>query len=136
MTAELALQKALYDRLLSETGVTSLVPATNIRDRSQRPVINPSIIIGEMTARDDGDAISRNRVHVYADLHVWKKEEGTTGVKAVGGAIRAAVKRGRLLLDAGFHCVDAFVSGVRVLRDPDGETAHAVVTVEAIVQEL
>jgi hypothetical protein len=136
MSAEVALQKGIRARLVGDTAVTSLVPAASVLDRNERPAPDPSIIIGETTSRDDGDTIARDRVHVFADLHVWKREPSTAGVKTVAGAIRASIKRSRLPLDAGFHCVDAFVASTRVLRDPDGLTSHAVVTVEAIVQEV
>jgi len=83
---------------------------------------------------DDGDSIARDRVRVVMDVHVWQKEPSTAGAKAIAGAIEAAL-RTRLALDDGFHCGDVRVARCRFLRDPDGETAHAVVTVEAIVQE-
>jgi len=51
-------------------------------------------------------------------------------------AIRAAVAVGRLDLGTGFHCADLRVSSMRQMRDPDGETSHGVVTVEALVKEL
>lgn len=136
MTPELTLQKAVRERLISSAGVVALVPADNILDRNQRPNPDPSIILGEGQSVDDGDSISRTLTRIYMDLHLWKKELSTQGVKALAGAIRSTINGGRLKLDPGFHCVDCRVSSMRFLRDPDGETSHGVVTVEAKVQEL
>ncbi|HCO54687.1 MAG TPA: DUF3168 domain-containing protein, partial [Pelagibacterium sp.] len=47
MSAALAMQKALRDRLIGTVAVTDLVPATSILDRNARPTPDPSIIIGE-----------------------------------------------------------------------------------------
>lgn len=135
MTPELAVQKALRARLIGSTEVVALVPAASILDRHARPNPDPSIIIGEGQSIDAGDTLARDVVRVIFDLHVWKREPSTTGAKAIAGAIRAAIRSGKPSLDAGFHLVDWRVSSARFLRDPDGETSHAVVTVEAVVQE-
>ncbi len=135
MSPETIVQKAIVARLVISPAVTDLVPVRSILDRNQRPVPNPSIVIGEGLSRDEGNSIKRSLTRVYSELHVWKKEESLTGVKQIAGEIRTALKQSRLALDAGFHCVDAFVSATRFMRDPDGVTSHAVVTVETIVEE-
>jgi hypothetical protein len=136
VTPELALQKGIRARLIMTTAVTDLVPASSILDRNERPAPDPSIVIGEGQSVDEGDSIARNRVTIYADLHVWKKEVSLAGVKLIAGEIRKAIRGGRLVMDAGFHCVDAYVNSARFLRDPDGETSHGVVTVKAMVEEV
>lgn len=136
MSPEIALQKAIRARLVGTPAVTGLVAAASILDTNARPAPDPSIIIGEGQAVDEGDSISRTLTRVYLDLHVWKKEPSTAGVKAIAGAIRAAVKAGKLSAVDGFHFVDCYVQTVRFLRDPDGETSHGIVTVNAKVQEL
>ncbi|MXN48806.1 DUF3168 domain-containing protein [Shinella kummerowiae] len=136
MTPELALQKAVRARLIAETSVISLVPAASILDRNERPAPSPSIVIGEGQSVDEGNSIGRTLTRVYMDLHIWKREPSTEGVKAIAGAIRTAIQKANLPLDPGFHCVDCHVQTVRSLRDPDGETSHAIVTVKALVQEV
>lgn len=64
-----------------------------------------------------------------------EKEASLAGVKAIAGAIRVAIRAGRAALDAGFELIDWRVSTTRFLRDPDGETAHGVVTIELFVRE-
>lgn len=136
MSIELAVQIAIRSRLITTAEVTALVPQKNILDRSARPIIDPSIIIGEGHMMDEGNSIGRDRVRVYSTLHVWKREGSLAGVKSIAWAIRGAVRQGRLELGPVLHCADCLVSSHRYLRDPDGETSHAVVTVETLVQEL
>lgn len=136
MTPEIALQTAVRMRLVEWAALAAMVPALSILDRNERPAPDPSIIIGEGQSRDEGDSMARDRTTVFLDLHVWKKEPSTEGVKAIGGEIRKAIHSRRLDLTTGFHCVDCHVDGTRWLRDPDGETSHGVVTLMAIVKEL
>lgn len=133
---ERAVQVAIRARLVATPAVVALVPAASILDRNQRPVPSPSIVLGESQAVDEGDSIARNRARVYHILHVWKREPSLEGVKVICAAIRRAIHAGRLDFGAGFHCADVRVSSMRQMRDPDGETSHGVVTVEALVEDL
>lgn len=135
MTPELALQKALRSRLSSSGDVVALVPAASILDRSERPNPRPSIIIGEGQSVDEGESIARTLARIYTDLHIWVEEPSTEISKRISGAVRKAIHSANLQLDTGFHCADCRVRGSRFLRDPDGKTSHAVVTVDALVQE-
>lgn len=134
MTPELALQKSVRARLV--LSLASLVPASSILDRNERPAPDPAIIIGEGQSVDENDSIDRKLTRIYLDLHVWKREPSTEGVKEIAGAIRSAIKQAKLASSNGFHFVECYTRSVRFLRDPDGETSHAVVTLSAKVQEL
>lgn len=131
-----AVQKAIRTRLIGTSAVTSLVPATSVLDRNERPAPDPSIILGEDQVVDTGTVIDRSLSRVHSTLHVWKKEGGLAGVKAIASAVRDAIRQGRLSLDTGLQCADCRVSDMRFLRDPDGVTAHGVVTVETLVREV
>lgn len=135
MSADHALQTAIRLRLVATPAVTALVPASSILDTNQRPAPVPSIILGEGQSLE-GDRLDRRDQRVVMNLHVWKREPGLAGVKAIAGAIRAALHAGRLPPTEGVHFADCRVSSMRYLRDPDGETAHGVVTVEALVCEV
>lgn len=133
MSADHALQTAIRLRLAATPAVTALVPAASILDVNQRPAPVPSIIIGEGQSME-GDQVDRRDQRVIMDLHIWKQEPGLGGVKDIAGAIRTAIHSARLS-PVGWHCGDCRVSSMRFLRDPDGETAHGVVTVEALMVE-
>lgn len=132
MSEDLAVQKAIRARLVASPTVTALVPAAAILDRNQRPAPDPSIILGESQEVDEGTSLQRDRTRIYHTLHIWKREPSLTGVKAICGAVRAALKADRLELD-GYHCADWHVSSGRCLRDPDGETSHGVMVVNVLV---
>ena len=135
MSVSLALQIALRERLISTAAVTALVPAASILDRNQRPAPLPSIILGESQALEIGRDTDRKRTRVIHTVHVWNREPGLAGVQEIAGNMREALNWQRLQLAAPYQCVTARVSSIRALRDPDGETAHAVVTVEALINE-
>ncbi|KQU81286.1 hypothetical protein ASD00_35215 [Ensifer sp. Root31] len=134
MSVETAVQVGIRSRLIATAGVTALVPAGNILDRSQRPIIDPSIILGEGFSLEGGDTIARNRFTVVSTLHLWKKEPSLSGVRAIAWAIRSAIRPARLELGPDFHCADCRVSSVRYVRDPDGETSHGILTIETLAE--
>ncbi|WP_127113057.1 DUF3168 domain-containing protein [Shimia sediminis] len=134
MSVDLVVQKAIRARLVATQAVTDLVPAVSILDRNQRPAPNPSIILGESQMVDE-DAMHGNRTRVYHTIHIWKREASLEGVKRIAGAVRNALHWSSFDLDTGYHAVNWHVSNIRPLRDPDGETSHAIVTVEVLVSE-
>lgn len=136
MSADLAVQKAIRLRLVSTPGVTALVSAEAILDRNARPAPDPSVIIGESQCVDEG-RLDRATSRVYATMHIWRKEPGLVGVKGIAEAVRKALTAAKLFPGGtNFHFGDTYVTGVRFMRDPDGETAHGVLTVEVLVSEV
>lgn len=134
MSPSLAVQIAVRSRLVATPAVTSLVMAASILDRNAHPNPDPSIILGEDHEVDE-NRIARNVVRVYSTIHVWKREPALVGVKAIAGAIRTALQA-TMATTNGWRFADCYVSNTRFLRDPDGETAHGVVTVESLVSEV
>jgi hypothetical protein len=135
-----AVQKALRARLIGNVGVTALVPATSILDTNQRPAPNPSIIMGEdQVVAAPEVMLDRSFVRVYPTLHIWNKEQSTAGVKAISNAIRRAIgvnRTARLDLgDPDFVCSDLTIEQARFMRDPDGETSHGIMVLNALVQQ-
>ena len=136
MSATLALQIALRERLTSATAVTDLVPADAILDRNQRPAPLPSVILGEGQTVEEGSDKERRRLRIYHTVHVWNREPGLAGVQEIASNIREALNWKRLQLQAPWNAVTARVSSIRAMRDPDGETAHAVITIAALISEV
>lgn len=132
---ERAVQVAIRSRLVATPAVVALVPAGAILDANQRPAPSPSIMLGESQLVDEGTSISRRIARVYHTVHIWKREPSLEGVKVICGEIRAAIHAGRLDLGPDLHCIDALVSSMRQIRDPDGETSHGIVMIEVLVQE-
>ena len=135
MGVDLAVQRAIRARLVGSAEVTALVPAMSIVDSHQRPAPRPGIVLGESQLRDEGTSLQRAHTRVWHTLHVWKREPSLEGVKAISAAVRGALRGDRLSLGNGCHLANLRVSGGRSMRDPDGETSHAVLTVECLVVE-
>ena len=133
-TLPLVIQKAIRATLVADAGITALVPATSVLDTNARPTPSPSIILGEDQIVDEGQKLARDVLTVNSTLHIWQKEPGLVGVKGIAGEIAMTIRAGRAALDAGFQLIDWRVSMTRFLRDPDGETAHGVVTIESMVR--
>ena len=134
MSPELAVQTALRLRLVASEGVTDLVHVTSIVDSNARPVVDPCILIGEDISRDDG-RLSRSVVRVWSTIHIFRKEAGTAGVKAIASAIRDAIHSERLAPLNGWHFADSYVESARFVRDPDNLTAHGIVVVETVAAD-
>lgn len=135
MSADLEVQKALRARLVASEAVLALVPASNILDTNQRPAPRPAIILGESQSVDTGTSIQRTHTRIYHTMHLWAREPSLERSKAIAGAVRSEMRKGRLALPEGLHCADLMVTGARFMRDPDGEHSHGVVTLEILVSE-
>lgn len=135
MSADLASQKGLRNRLIGAPAVLALVPAANIIDRHTRPVPLPSIILGETQEIEDTAAVQGNRSTIVHTVHVWVAEPSTEGAKRVAAAMFAALKGPRLQLDAPYSCAGLWTYATRFLRDPRGDLSHGILTVEMLVQD-
>jgi hypothetical protein len=129
----LALQKLIRGHLSGNAAVTALVPAENIFDRSGTPEIFPCILIGDGYT-NHADLIESFHENTFADVHVWTEEPGLAEAKAIAAAVRGALRSGPWAVD-GHRCINLRVSRTRFLRDHDGGFAHAIVSIEAILQE-
>lgn len=128
------LQSAIVARLRATPAVVALCPAANIFDRSKRPEVPISIVLGEDQIVFEGLTYSENHVSVFTTLHLWNQAQDFATLKNLADAIRSAM-RPRLIL-SGASIVRTAFSGARFLRDPGGEYVHAVVTFESLIEEV
>lgn len=136
MSPDWELQKAIRTRLIGTPAIIALVPAASILDRHERPAPRPSIILGQSQVIDEGTSLQRGHHRVYHDIHVWVKEPSTEGAKAICWEVRQALQASRLPMPDGLHLADLRVESQRLLRDPDTESSHGVLTVNALVVEI
>jgi hypothetical protein len=129
----LALQTAIYERLVADADVLALVDAANIRDGATRPDHFPSIIVGDGQTLLEGDQYAGwLNVTAHLDLHIWTFEEGLTGAKGIAGTVwRSLMPK---LAVPGWQLTNGHhVEGIRYLRDPSQSHGHAVVSVSAFM---
>ena len=126
MSASLAFQQAARGILVANSDVTALVPAANILDANYEPECFPRLQIGEDQELPADDVVNR-----YTDLnstfHIWTREPGLENAKAIAGAVRKAL----VLTSWTQGCyvgIRTMFASARYLRDPDGQTAHGVIT--------
>ena len=124
LAAQAAIRAALVD--------AAPVPAGNILDRNTRPEITPLINIGDGYTVD-ASAQCINAWEVYSDVHCWTKEAGLAQVKAIAGAVQRALRG--LDVERDGYALSIMAQDCRFFRDPDGEHAHAVVSVSLAVEE-
>lgn len=133
MSPALALQTMIRTRLVADAGVLALVSADAIADQSGRPVELPSIVIGEDQELPLGTAC-RHSTRVVSTIHVWTEGADTLDAKQITDAMRRALRTGPWNAE-GHIVMDLRYAGARFLRDPDGDVAHAIVSLEAYMLE-
>jgi hypothetical protein len=130
----LALQDAIVTALKADPGLTALVGG-RVYDRVPTNATMPYISLGMIqtmplhaTCLEGGEA--------FITLDGWANT-ATSGpeAKQIGAAICAALDDAELVLN-GQHLVELTVDGTQYLRDPDGITSHAVVTLHALTDPL
>jgi hypothetical protein len=128
----LALQKALRQRLTTFPAVTALVPAANVIDSHEAPEAFPAIVLGTdyVTAADL--TWEHDHLDVVMTLHVWDRDPGLVGVKAIAEAIGSAIAEPLIV---GGARVSVWFGSARFLRvKGDPAAAHAVVTLETTMR--
>lgn len=107
------------------------------RVHDQVPVspVFPYVTIGDEQIIDDSDQCG-SAWELIADVHCWSRPN--TGSKAEVKAIAAACVTALAAITSvsGFHLTSVQHETTRVLRDADGKTEHAVVSMRFFVSEI
>ena len=129
----LELQAAIRARLIASPDLLALVPDGHVLDTSGRPEVMPAVLIGE------GQTVYRRfDCTVFATLHVWFQELGTTSAKqaasAIVEALRIDAQRDGVLSLPHWTVLDMQADRVQIVRDPHGPYSHGIVSVAAIMK--
>lgn len=132
---ELELQKAIVDRLKADSAVTALVNG-RIYDDVPAGVPFPYVNIGPVdSVADDADCITGLIVAQQVDCWSRYANGGTVEAKKIVDAVRAALHDQEALMPLPTNgMVFLECRNARVNRDPDGLTAHGILSFEASVQ--
>jgi hypothetical protein len=125
----LAIQQAYVARLVAEvTGV-----AGRVHDRAPPNVQFPFLQIGDIEVVEDG-AECIDATECTITLHIWSRGIGRVQSRELAGAVRAALHEWiPNLTPEGFRCVEHMHRDTRQMADPDGETAHGILTFRILV---
>lgn len=122
---DVAFQKSLFTALSGDATLTTLLGGGMVHDSVPKEPVFPYVRIGE------DDAVDRSTsCHVIDEItstvHVFSREPGRVQAKAVARQVRRVMDAGFAV--AGFTLKVRGRATLRVFTDPDGLTAHAVVT--------
>jgi Protein of unknown function (DUF3168) len=139
LSAGLALQKMMVARLKADSGVSALVGA-RIYDAVPQGVAFPFIEISSLQEIDDGSAGLVQSVEVFVDLNIWTRPEGgpsSVQAQAVAEAVKQSLHIPSALPDLADGWALSLIErrSTRLLGDPDGATARAVVTLRALIDK-
>lgn len=134
MSVEAELQKYIYDALTGDAAVMALVDGVYDRVPASPYGANQTYVSfgPHELLEDDADCIQSDQHTVQVD--VWSEAVGQVACKRAGAAIRGVLHdRAVAMTTSALAMME--VRSVRYLRDPDGLTSHAVITVTAMVEE-
>ena len=128
MNAELEVQKAIFDKLSTDTALSALV--AGVYDAVPQPADSgsdlqfPYVTIGEDTALDWDTDTSVGKGATLT-IHSWSRYRGRTEVKQIQGAIYEALHLSNLSV-FGYTTVLCLSEFSESMLDPDGLTRHGV----------
>lgn len=128
------LQKAVYDLLIGDAGVSALVQGRVFDRVPESGDVLPNITFGPADEIEaDADCIDIADHSLQID--VWSSYQGGfRECKEITFAVRRALHH--VTVDLATHAlIDMRVVQVRHFRDPDGITSHGVVAIEAMIEE-
>jgi hypothetical protein len=136
----LPLVKAINAHLRATVAVTELVSTykssgPSIFDQAPADVVKPFVSTGPIQMLPEfGDCIDGAQATIQLDAYAANNTPGvapTVRARQLGAAIAAALDENVLDLDPPLGMVMMEVDAVQYLREPDGITAHAIVTLTA-----
>lgn len=127
------LQTAVFDRLVADAGLHALV-ADRIYDNVPEAPTYPYVSFGPSDYYPDDSECIQSRVETL-QIDCWARAQGK---KRPARELADAVKKALHQYEVEFPThglVEMEVIAVRVIGDPDGITAHGIVTLQAIIEE-
>lgn len=133
MSASRELQGAIYDALVADAGAGALV-GDRIYDGVPSNNAFPYVSFGpSQEITDDAECIDGEEHFIQID--VWARDQARMGpCKDICAAVKAALHEVTLNLPSPYALAFIRVTGTRTMLDPDGITAHGIITVQAAVE--
>jgi hypothetical protein len=128
------LQKAVYETLVADSTLTSLLGGTAIHDHVPQGAAFPYVVLDQTRVADWSTGTEAGAEHQLT-LHVWSRYRGKAESYAIADIIRELLDDTPLLL-AENHLVNLRHQFSDLKRDPDGETWHAALRFRAVTEPL
>ncbi|MDO8838512.1 MAG: DUF3168 domain-containing protein [Parvibaculum sp.] len=132
MSADLALQKAVYAALAADAALAALV-AARIYDNPPDDVGLPYLTLGESETRDWSTGESRGAEHLLS-LHAFSRRGGRAEAKEILAAVGARLHDAALTLE-GHALVNLRLRDSETRREADGTTWRGTIRFRAVTEE-
>jgi hypothetical protein len=125
----LQMQKAIvawikHDPVIDGVPIYDAVPGN-----AQKPYISFGLF---QALPEHGDCLDGGEIFITLDC--WAAGPDTVAVKQLGAAVARSLDRAPIVLDYPQRMVEMSVEQIQYMRDPDGITAHASITVHAFTE--
>lgn len=135
--ATIALQEAITIRLKTDPGVAAIV-GDRVYDAVAPNAVKPYLSFGPIESRTQSADLYEGS-EVVMQIDGWSgggsgDALGSLVSKQLGAAVRAALHDEELSLADGQRLVLLQIDSLRYLRDADGITEHAVITLTALTE--
>lgn len=128
----LQLQSAVWAWLHNDSAVQAITGG-RIYDSIPDKPIKPYLSFGPFQLLPEhGDCLDGGEAFLTIDG--WANGPSTVEVKQLGAAVALALDRAPINLQDGQRLVEMSIEQIQYMRDPDGITAHAVITVHAFTE--
>lgn len=129
-----ALQKAVFEALSGDAGLTALIGSGKIYDDVPRNAEFPYVTFGLSQQRDWATGTEEGHEHSFS-LHVWSRENGRKEVHETMGKLRAVLHDAALMLD-GFRLINLRYEFSEARRETDGDTYRGLVRFRATTEPI
>lgn len=127
-----ALQKAVFEALTGDVGVTTLLGGAKVFDDVPRDTDFPYVTFGQSVERDWSTGNDEGGEHLVT-LHVWSRFNGRREVADISDAVRRVLHDAELAV-SGNNLVNLRHEFSDARREPDGETYRAFVRFRAVTE--
>lgn len=129
-----SLQQAVYEALVNDAALTSLLGGARIYDDVAQGTSFPYVTIGVARANDWSTGTENGLEH-HITLHAWSRYAGKKQAFALLEAIRSALHDAPLALTDGV-LVNLRSQSMEVRRDEDGKTYHGLIRFRAVTEPI
>lgn len=132
--ASAALRSAVFDSLVNDSALTSLLGGPKIYDEVPRGAAMPYVAFADARVSDLSTDEARVEEHQLV-LHCWSRQGGRREAQIVAGALLQALDDAALALD-GHRLVNLRFALADIRREDDGRTYRAQVRFRAVTEPV
>jgi hypothetical protein len=129
-----ALRAAIYDALINDGALTSVLGGPSVYDEPPRAASFPYVTLGEARMSDFSAGGERGEEHQLT-LHAWSRQGGHREAHLITGALLQALDDAPLTL-SDHRLINLRFALADVRREADGRTYHALVRFRAVTEPV